>query len=508
MLAIRVSAAALAVAACFPLFAQAGNETVFVGTSTSGSSDAFLFADSGTGLIRNQGGNLFTDNVTDAVWADTGRNLYVGQSLQGRVARASWNGSTPTWSTFYNPAAACYGLGFDAARQLLYVLVGTNSAARELHCVDGNPTSPTYGQNLATTTQLTGVTRERWELGLSGNLAAVPHGFLQAGLFELVDTNPTSPTFLQTVLSLPVPGLTGGGLTLASDVDVSIDDQYAYVLYHVLGAGGLAVLHIPTQTWLDLDPAPGQQNLSLPLTVPNRMALSNDRTFSVISGQGSGGWVARVDYDYANPSATTLTQLAIGSALPNCNAASLSPDNTRCAVSSTPTFLATPSYLVILDVQTGSVLQNVTFSTGWNVYTTAWQDASPTATYTSYLAGCNGSLGVPTLAAAPGSRPALGSTFQAIAGNLPFGIAVLQLGLADTFVPLDGIGMPGCVLGVNPLASFVLSAPGSSATWSWALPGTASLFGVQFFTQAFPLDLAANNFGFTASNAAVGELGF
>src|SRR5262245_59940347 len=103
-------AAALAVV---PLLAQAGSEVVFVGTSTIGSTDMHAFFASGTGTIVQQAGNIYTDNVTDAVWANTGRKLYVGQSLQNRVSRAQWNGSSATWSSFYAAPGACYGLGLD-----------------------------------------------------------------------------------------------------------------------------------------------------------------------------------------------------------------------------------------------------------------------------------------------------------------------------------------------------------------------------------------------------------
>ena len=61
---------------------------------------------------------------------------------------------------------------------------------------------------------------------------------------------------------------------------------------------------------------------------------------------------------------------------------------------------------------------------------------------------------------------------------------------------------------VDPLVSAALVGPGNSATWTFPVPGTQSLFGFQFFSQAFPFDPAANPFGFTASNGAVATLGF
>lgn len=497
------------------LFAQAGNEVIFIGTSTSGSTDTHAFVASGTGAIVSQGPSPFTNNVTDAVWADTGRNLYVGQSLGNQVSRASWNGSVPTWSTFYPAPGACYGLGLDAARQRLWVLTGAGSSTRELHCVDANPNSATFGQQLAQTSSLSGASRERWGLSPSGNLAAVPHVFINSGLFEVVDTNPSSATFLTTIVSTPVPGAVALGFAFVADCRISLDDGYAYLLYAGLGTGGLAVYEFATSTWLDFGSAPGQQDMAVGVTVPNGMALSLDRTFALVAGGGSTTGVVRIDFDYATPANTTLTVFPAVVA-PNCDGLSLSPENTRACVTSTPQSVAPPGTLIVFDASNGGVLQTVPLGNMWNIYTTVWQDASPTATFLPFGAGCPGTLGVSTLAAAIGSRPALGTTFTAEATNLPFGIAVIDVGFSNTVtsggaplpLSLSFVGMTGCSLLVDPLATFAMVGAGTVASWSWALPNNSSLFAAQFFAQAFPLDPAANTLGFTASNGGVGTLGF
>ncbi len=500
--------------ATFPLLAQAGNEVIFVGTSTSGSTDNHAFVESGTGLVSTNPSS-FTDNVTGGVWANTGRNLYVGQGLMNRVAHAEWNGTSATWSTFYPAPGSCYGVDFDQARQRLWVLTGPTGSTRELHCVDADPNSPGYGTQIVTTTTLSGSNLERWGLSPSGNLAGLPAVFISSGLFQVVDTNPTSPTFLTSIVSTTVPGTLGLTFALGSDCAISADDLYAYVLYTGITlastqAAGLAVYDLTAGIWLDFDAGTGgQQDLNIPLVVPNRMALANDRSFVVISGQGSGGWAARVDLDYTTPSNSTFTQYA-GLQIPNANAISLSPDDTRAAVTSTPQSVAPPGTLVIFDVQSGAVLHTVALGQMWNIYTTAWQDASPTATFTPYGVGCAGTAGVPTWDAAPGSRLALGSTFTAVAGNLPFAIAVAQVGLTGNpgGIDLTFLGMPGCYLFPTPIVSFALFGAGSSASWQFGVPNTPGLFGVELHSQAFPLDPAANAFGFTASNAAVGVLGF
>ncbi len=498
----------------FPVLAQAGNEVIFVGTSTSGSTDNSAFVGSGTGSLLWMGPSPNTNNVTDAVWADTGRTGYCAQSLGNQVSRAAGNGSSPAWSTFYSAPGSCYGLGLDAGRKRLWVLTGA-SGSRELHCLDADLLSPGYGTLLAQTTVLGTASRERWGLSPSGNLAAVPHVFINSGLFEVVDTDPTSPTFLQVLVSTPVPGASAAGFAFVSDCRISIDDAYAYVLYAGLGTGALAVFQFATQSWLDFGAASGQQDMAVGVTVPNGMALALDRSFALVAGGGSVTGVARIDFDYATPANSTVTMFGSISA-PNCNGISLSPEGTRACVTSTPASVAPPGTLHVFDATTGVVLQTVALGNMWNIYTTAWQEASPTATFVPFGAGCSGALGVPQLAAAAGSRPALGTNFVAEASNLPFGIALLNLGLSSTQtsgsvpLPLDlgFLGMPGCALLVDPMISYALVGPGTVATWNWFLPSSPTLFGAVFYAQAFAFDPAANAFGFAASNGAVGTLGF
>ncbi|HZN38813.1 MAG TPA: hypothetical protein VFD82_08410, partial [Planctomycetota bacterium] len=307
-----------------PLLAQAGNEVIFVGTSTAGSTDNHAFVASGTGTILQQAGSIYTDNVTDAVWANTGRNLYVGQSLQNRVSRAEWNGSSATWSSFYAAPGACYGLGFDSFRQRLWVLTGPGST-RELHCLDADPSSPSYGTLITQTTALSSGMRERWALSPSGNLAAVPHVFLSSGQFQLVDTNPTSATFLQPIVTTIVPNAVALGFAFVAACAVSLDDAYAYVLYTgIPPAAALAVWDVTASSWLDFDAAPGQQDFPITVPVPNGMALSLDRSFAVVAGQAGGGGVMRINFDYAIP-ANTVGTVYPGLTVPNCNGISLSP---------------------------------------------------------------------------------------------------------------------------------------------------------------------------------------
>lgn len=510
----------VAALAAFPALAQAGNEVIFVGTSTSGTTDNNAFVASASGSLLLVGPSGYTNNVTDAFWADTGRNLYCSQSIgpmggPGQVSRAAWDGTTATWSTFFAAPGACYGLGQDSFRRRLWVLTGAGTNTRELYCLDADPISPTYGTLLAQTSALTGPTRERWGMSPSGNFAAVPHAFVNGGLFEIVDTNPLSATFLQIVVSTTIPGAASAGFAFVSDCRVSIDDAYAYVLYAGPGVGRLAVFDLAAQTWLDFGPAAGQQDLQVGVGVPNSMALSIDRSFALVAGGGSPAGVSRLDFDYANPSNSTVTVFG-GFLAPNCNGLSLSPDGTRACVTSTNQPVAPPGTLIVFDAATGATIHTLPLGNLWNIYTTAWQDASPTATFATFGSGCTGTNGVPTLAAAPGSRPALGGTFTVEAGNLPFGIALLMIGLSNvqtgTGIPLPidlgFLGMPGCPLLVDPEINAPMIGTGTSASWNWPLPAQASLFGIYVYLQAFSLDPTANAFGFVASNGGFGMLGY
>ncbi|HZT55452.1 MAG TPA: hypothetical protein VFA35_04435, partial [Burkholderiaceae bacterium] len=203
---------------------------------------------------------------------------------------------------------------------------------------------------------------------------------------------------------------------------------------------------------------------------------------------------------------TTLTQYLPGSGLlAGCNGVSLSADGRRLAVTSTA-----PS-LLLIDVRTGALLQNIALPGASNIYTTAWQDLRPGAVYAPYGAGCAGSLGVPTLGAA--APPALGTFFQANVGNLPGGVAFMVTGFSATAngptpLPLDlgPLGMPGCSL-LAEAALTTLLLGGTTATWQLAIPNDPTYLGFTFYNQGFALDPPANALGLTVSNGAHAVIG-
>jgi len=136
------------------------------------------------------------------------------------------------------------------------------------------------------------------------------------------------------------------------------------------------------------------------------------------------------------------------------------------------------------------------------------------ATFVPFGAGCAGTLGIPGLAAAPGSRPILGGNYDLTVGNLPIGVAFMLTGFSNTAsgpfaLPLDltPFGLNGCNLLVDSLTNIVIAGPGTSATWSIALPLIPAFSGLELFHQAFAIDPPANAAGLTASNGGKTRLG-
>jgi len=130
------------------------------------------------------------------------------------------------------------------------------------------------------------------------------------------------------------------------------------------------------------------------------------------------------------------------------------------------------------------------------------------ATFDPFGTGCTGSLGVPTLAAAPASLPIPGSLFSAVLGNLPLSAGVFAAGFSNTAtgpftLPLNltPFGLNGCTLYVDPAVTLLLVGTGNQATWNLSVPPNPGLLAVRLYTQGFSLDPPANAAGLTVSNA-------
>lgn len=118
------------------------------------------------------------------------------------------------------------------------------------------------------------------------------------------------------------------------------------------------------------------------------------------------------------------------------------------------------------------------------------------AEYEAFGTGCPGALGVPTLAAAPGSLPRLGTTFSATIGNLPVGVGLMITGFSNTLaggaiplpLPLGSVGFPGCDLLVDPVVTDTVVGAGTSANWNLTIPPLSVFLNFQFYNQGASLD--------------------
>lgn len=140
----------------------------------------------------------------------------------------------------------------------------------------------------------------------------------------------------------------------------------------------------------------------------------------------------------------------------------------------------------------------------------------PRATFSTYGAGCAGSNGTPTLDAAPGARPRIGTTFDMALNNLPVaGSAVVGVvGFSDTFwsgvpLPFDlgPLGMTGCSLLADLSFALTQVAGGASATWGLPVPMDVRLLGGDIYVQALVVDPGVNPFGMTATNGGSLHIG-
>lgn len=138
--------------------------------------------------------------------------------------------------------------------------------------------------------------------------------------------------------------------------------------------------------------------------------------------------------------------------------------------------------------------------------------------FQTFGTGCAGQFGVPVLDAGT-NVPRLGQPFPMTIGNLcptALNVAWGVVGAGNTWwngqplpVDLGIVGMPGCMLWIEPFpgASQTLTNLGGTALWSLPIPLAAPLAGLTFYVQAMALEPGANPLGATVTNAGVGVIG-
>jgi hypothetical protein len=152
------------------------------------------------------------------------------------------------------------------------------------------------------------------------------------------------------------------------------------------------------------------------------------------------------------------------------------------------------------------------FSSG-TPFTDTWElQLGPSASYSSFGAGCLGSAGIPHITPQLGSLPRVSSTFVLQVSQLPWtGPAFLWMGFSNQFygsVPLPAnlaaLGAPQCNVLISPDILIAIPNVLGTSVWTLPLPPTA---GLSLYNQAVVFDPPANPLGLVFSNAGYGVTG-
>lgn len=138
-----------------------------------------------------------------------------------------------------------------------------------------------------------------------------------------------------------------------------------------------------------------------------------------------------------------------------------------------------------------------------------WEFASSSsAAYIGIGAGCASSSGVASNTAS--ALPVLGQTMVVDIGNMPAPevmAMVVGLNIVTPSIDLAVIGAPGCPARVTPDLLTLVTGAAGSASYTLAIPVTASLAGAELHTQAIVFEAGINAFGGVVSDAATATLG-
>jgi len=344
---------------------------VFLGTSIAGGADPYNLIDKSSGVIIDSGSTSHTDNVTSAAWAGDGSSLFVASGLQDTISIGDTSVNPVQFQTIYTSAGnGCYGVDVDNENGLLWTLTDPGTGSRELVAIDGNPGSPSLGAKIFQTSGLAaGALIEPWALSPSGRYAMVL-SILPASIY-LIDTDPNSLTFLQTLDTQVLP-TSGAAFTLGNAVSFTPDDEFAVIMVQNAGTPSeVARYHIPTQSFWDHHPTqPGVQHIGLnsqpSLTLfgaGTHIEIASSGQFAVIGGFGDCGWMGRLDFDLTAPAFFKSTPWSQGNGLSNSWRFDMNADDSEIAVASWPAngcshVLSTPA-VSFIDVSTGAVTSSI-----------------------------------------------------------------------------------------------------------------------------------------------------
>lgn len=155
----------------------------------------------------------------------------------------------------------------------------------------------------------------------------------------------------------------------------------------------------------------------------------------------------------------------------------------------------------------------VTTWSGTTLFGETWEFtpvARPAATV--HGVGCAGPAGTPSLVAAAGALPALGSTVVLETRGLPpggtgvylaFGTELVRWNMLPLPIDLGPLGLAGCRLWIAPTTGVVMFSTNGVATWSLPVPVDPALAGATIAAQALVLDPASAAGLAAVSNAVI-----
>ena len=353
---------------------------VFVGCSIAGSTDPYQVVDPVTMSIIDSGGDGCSDNVNAARYIDGGRELLVASGFGDLCSGDATAANLQLSPLFTSATTGTYGVEHDARNDLIWTLTDAGSGTRELVALDSN------GSVVHATSFAFGGTNlvEIWTLSPTSRYAAVTT--LLPTRLIIVDTDPSSATFLAPLTSQSVPSIES--IAIVTDLAIRPDDEF--VVMTVQNAGGeteVARFHLPTMMFWDHNVStPQVENIgsqSLPAVPFPSSATSIDfasnGAYAVLSGIGDCGWTGRLDFDWSNLSLFSFTLWQVDNGAPNTWTADLSPDDTLVAVASWAAngcIADSPTpVLLFLDPNSGATVgqvpipKNTNSSTLQNLYT-------------------------------------------------------------------------------------------------------------------------------------------
>ena len=179
---------------------------------------------------------------------------------------------------------------------------------------------------------------------------------------KLIDTLPSSATYLQTLVNTPIPGASPP-LNDIGRVHLTADGESAMVLLtigFVSVSSGIHRYDVASNTWIDHNPALAGLQAIGPNSSPrgpmvgggNDLALARDGSFGTITNANQ---IYRFDFDPTNTSSWSRT-IITGSWTPFGGYGSTISSDGKRIVLRAPDVPMTDSELILLDSSTGAVL--------------------------------------------------------------------------------------------------------------------------------------------------------